>query len=191
MPLTLKEDMTTICDRYQINESDLMRRAIVEFVTNLNQNPNQTSRHMFLWGHTRTSLGYDIDKDLSVTMLRGLLCGGRKGSEEHAGVFCGVGLSLRGNGSGSPTPHFLYPFRIFSATLPVWETWPPPSALFFSKKDLEICQSGEKTGVLTEGLVGDAGTFVDLKTIDTKLGLPKGTSFECGGYADYFAFEED
>ena len=36
MPLTLKEDMTTICDRYQINESDLMRRAIVEFVTNLN-----------------------------------------------------------------------------------------------------------------------------------------------------------
>ena len=38
MPLTLKEDMTTICDRYQINESDLMRRAIVEFVTNLNKN---------------------------------------------------------------------------------------------------------------------------------------------------------
>ena len=48
MPLTLKEDMTTICDRYQINESDLMRRAIVEFVTNLNQNPDQTSRHMFI-----------------------------------------------------------------------------------------------------------------------------------------------
>jgi len=48
MPLTLKEDMTTICDRYRINESDLMRRAIVEFVTNLNQNPDQTSRHMFI-----------------------------------------------------------------------------------------------------------------------------------------------
>ncbi len=48
MPLTLKEDMTTICDRYQINESDLMRRAIVEFVTHIQQNPNQTSRHMFL-----------------------------------------------------------------------------------------------------------------------------------------------
>ena len=47
-PLTLKEDMTSICDRYQINESDLMRRAIVEFVTNLNQNPDQTSRHMFI-----------------------------------------------------------------------------------------------------------------------------------------------
>ncbi len=48
MPLTPKEDMTTICDRYQINESDLMRRAIVEFVTNIQQNPNKTSRHMFL-----------------------------------------------------------------------------------------------------------------------------------------------
>jgi hypothetical protein len=48
MPLTLKEDMTTICDRYRINESDLMRRAIVEFITNIQQNPNQTSRHMYL-----------------------------------------------------------------------------------------------------------------------------------------------
>ena len=48
MPLTLKEDMTSICDQYQINESDLMRRAIVEFITTVNRNPNQTSRHMFL-----------------------------------------------------------------------------------------------------------------------------------------------
>jgi predicted DNA-binding protein len=39
MPLTLKEYMTTICDRYQINESDLMRRAIEEFITNIQQNP--------------------------------------------------------------------------------------------------------------------------------------------------------
>tara|TARA_E500000331_G_scaffold248459_1_gene238911 strand:+ start:332 stop:469 length:138 start_codon:yes stop_codon:yes gene_type:complete len=31
----------------------------------------------------------------------------------------------------------------------------------------------------------------DLKTIDKKLGLPRGTSFEMGGYADYFAFEVD
>ena len=46
MPLTLKEDMTSICDRYQINESDLMRSAIVEFVTNVNQNPDQISRYM-------------------------------------------------------------------------------------------------------------------------------------------------
>ena len=39
--------------------------------------------------------------------------------------------------------------------------------------------------------LGDAGTFADLAGIDKKLGLPKGTSFEMGGYADYFAFEED
>ena len=48
MPLTLKEDMTSICDEYHINESDLMRRAIVQFVENIQQNPNQNSRYMFL-----------------------------------------------------------------------------------------------------------------------------------------------
>ena len=46
MPLALKEDMTEICDEYQINESDLMRRAIAQFITNLNQKPNKNSRHM-------------------------------------------------------------------------------------------------------------------------------------------------
>ena len=39
--------------------------------------------------------------------------------------------------------------------------------------------------------LGDAGTFADLAGIDKKLGLPKGTSFEMGGFADYFAFEVD
>ena len=48
MPLTLKEEMITICDRYQINESDLMRKAIVQFVENIKQNPDQTSRYMFI-----------------------------------------------------------------------------------------------------------------------------------------------
>ena len=48
MPLSLKEDMTSICDEYHINESDLMRRAIVQFVENIQQNPNQNLRYMFL-----------------------------------------------------------------------------------------------------------------------------------------------
>jgi len=48
MPLTLKEDMTTICDQYRINESDLMRKAIIQFVENVKQNPDQNSRHMFI-----------------------------------------------------------------------------------------------------------------------------------------------
>ena len=36
--------------------------------------------------------------------------------------------------------------------------------------------------------LGKGGTFADLKTIDDKLGLPRGTSFEMGGYVDYFTF---
>ena len=39
--------------------------------------------------------------------------------------------------------------------------------------------------------LGKGGTFADLKTIDDKLGLPRGTSFEMGGYSDYFAMEYD
>ena len=33
----------------------------------------------------------------------------------------------------------------------------------------------------------DDGTFANLKNIDKKLGLPRRTSFEMGGFADYFA----
>ncbi len=40
------------------------------------------------------------------------------------------------------------------------------------------------------GALGDDGTFADLKLIDKKLGLPRGTSWEMGGFADYFAFED-
>ena len=32
LPENLRDSMQTICDQYQINESDLMRRAISEFV---------------------------------------------------------------------------------------------------------------------------------------------------------------
>jgi hypothetical protein len=35
--------------------------------------------------------------------------------------------------------------------------------------------------------LGDYATFANFAGIDTKLGLPRGTSFEMGGYADYFA----
>ena len=48
MPLSLKEDMTSICDDYHINESDLMRKAIVQFVENVKRNPDQHSRYMFV-----------------------------------------------------------------------------------------------------------------------------------------------
>ena len=39
--------------------------------------------------------------------------------------------------------------------------------------------------------LGDTGTFADLTGIDKKLRLPRGTSWEMGGYADYFAFVEE
>ena len=48
MPLTLKEDMTEICDEYQINESDLMRRAISEFVQKNTDNPENNGKLMFV-----------------------------------------------------------------------------------------------------------------------------------------------
>jgi hypothetical protein len=48
MPLALKEDMTEICHEYQINESDLMRKAIAHFITNIRTNPEDTSRYMFV-----------------------------------------------------------------------------------------------------------------------------------------------
>jgi len=48
MPLTLKEEMTTICDEYQINESDLMRRAISEFVQTHTDNPENNGKLMFV-----------------------------------------------------------------------------------------------------------------------------------------------
>ena len=38
--------------------------------------------------------------------------------------------------------------------------------------------------------LGEGATFADLAGIDKKLGLPRGTTFEMGGFADYFAFGE-
>ena len=36
--------------------------------------------------------------------------------------------------------------------------------------------------------LGDKGTFADLAKIDKDLGLQTGTSFEAGGYADFFEY---
>jgi predicted transcriptional regulator len=48
LPDVLKEEMTTICDRYQIHHSDLMRRAISEFVQTINANPQDHGKLMFV-----------------------------------------------------------------------------------------------------------------------------------------------
>ena len=43
----LKDDMTEICERYKINESDLMRRAVASFVQDLNAKPEQ-GKYLFV-----------------------------------------------------------------------------------------------------------------------------------------------
>ena len=81
----LKDEMTTICDNYQINESDLMRKAIVQFVQNINANPERTSWKIdvrLIRGNIRIpwiSLGYYIPiRPLSFPLCcRGLFRGYR------------------------------------------------------------------------------------------------------------------
>ena len=48
LPNVLKDEMTNICDNYQINESDLMRRAISQFVQTINANPQDNGKLMFV-----------------------------------------------------------------------------------------------------------------------------------------------
>ena len=44
----LKDEMSHICDQFQINESDLMRRAISEFVQSHTENPEKNGKLMFV-----------------------------------------------------------------------------------------------------------------------------------------------
>ena len=48
LPIVLKDEMTTSCDEYHINESDLMRRAISQFVQTINANPQDNGKLMFV-----------------------------------------------------------------------------------------------------------------------------------------------
>ena len=44
----LKNDMTDICEKHKINESDLIRRSIATFVENLNETPDQQGKYLFV-----------------------------------------------------------------------------------------------------------------------------------------------
>ena len=48
MSNTLKDDMTDICEKMRINESDLIRRAVATFVENINATPDQQSKYLFV-----------------------------------------------------------------------------------------------------------------------------------------------
>ena len=59
----LKNDMTDVCEKYKINESDLMRRAVATFVQDLNNKPDHQSKYLFVWCITRKYRGYYLLKD--------------------------------------------------------------------------------------------------------------------------------
>ena len=48
MPEVLRDSMTIICEKYQINESDFMRRAIAEFIQTHSDTQNNDNRFMFI-----------------------------------------------------------------------------------------------------------------------------------------------
>ena len=47
MSNTLKDDMMKVCAKYKINESDLMRRAVANFVEDINSKPEQENISSF------------------------------------------------------------------------------------------------------------------------------------------------
>jgi len=46
MPINLKDGISAIRDGHQINESGLMRKAIIQFIEHIKRNPERTSRCM-------------------------------------------------------------------------------------------------------------------------------------------------
>ena len=44
----LKNDMMNVCEKYKINESDLMRRAVATFVQDLNTLPDDQGKYLFV-----------------------------------------------------------------------------------------------------------------------------------------------
>ena len=48
MSNTLKDDMTDICEKHKINESDLIRRAIATFVENLKGQTEDQTKYLFV-----------------------------------------------------------------------------------------------------------------------------------------------
>jgi hypothetical protein len=48
MSNTLKDDMTDICEKHKINESDLIRRAIATFVENLKGRTEDQTKYLFV-----------------------------------------------------------------------------------------------------------------------------------------------
>ena len=48
LPDVLKEEMTILCEKYSINHSDLMRRAISEFCQKNTDSPENNGKFLFV-----------------------------------------------------------------------------------------------------------------------------------------------
>ena len=156
LPDVLENEMTTICDRYQINHSDLMRRAISEFVQTHTENPENNGKLMFVWlKRIFVSLGYPPDITTQNTLLtpcRGVFfCLLGKGSEKGVLVIHRVGLILRCIGKWEwnlriftgnliQTPHFLHFLSDFS--------YENPDRISVSHICCAVVQCGGWVGVL-------------------------------------------
>ena len=77
--------MTEVCERYKINESDLMRRAVATFVEDLNNRPDDEGKYLFVWCIQRIYNGYYIALDRSFLSLRSFVCLSKK--DENEGAF--------------------------------------------------------------------------------------------------------
>ena len=62
MSNTLKDDITDICEKHKINESDLLRRAAATFIQDLNSKPDEQSKYLFVWCIPRIYRGYYLPK---------------------------------------------------------------------------------------------------------------------------------
>jgi hypothetical protein len=84
--------------------------------------------------------------------------------------------------------------RVIAVRLPLCDEPPSnPNPRYRLKNQFVItCADDEISKRVNEEIsaLGDDGTFSDFKMIDKRLGRPRGTNFEMGGYSDYFAYEE-
>ena len=86
MSNTLKDDMTDICEKHKINESDLIRRSIATFVENLKGKTEDQTKYLFVWRITRIYNGHYIPLDRSFSSLRSFASLSKKDEKEDASV---------------------------------------------------------------------------------------------------------
>ena len=80
----LKNNMPDICERYKINESDLISRAIATFLEKLKGQTEDQTKYLFVWCITRIYNGHYIPLDRSFLYLRSFASLSKKDEKEGA-----------------------------------------------------------------------------------------------------------